>query len=89
MRSHLAKVNEITNQLNNVDQALKNRPTHEDVEKTMEKLNNLVTLKAFQGLQRVVMMKAEDVTVEELRVQVDNLIHRANNLDKKTEEQAK
>ena len=60
---------------------MKNRPTFEDVERSMEKMNQLVTLKAFQGLQRVVMQKAEDVTVDEIRVQVDALMHRADKLD--------
>ena len=40
-----------------------------------------MTLKAFQGLQRVVMQKAEDVTVDNIRIQVDALKHRADQMD--------
>ena len=40
-----------------------------------------MTLKAFQGLQRVVMQKAEDLTVDNIRIQVDALKHRADNMD--------
>lgn len=48
-----------------------------------------MTLKAFQGLQRVVMQKAEDVTVDNIRIQVDALKHRADNMDNSKEKHDK
>ena len=59
MRGHLAKVNEIKNTLIVLDGEVKRRPTQEDVDKDMSKLNDYPTLKSFKQLQRIVYQKTE------------------------------
>ena len=49
--------------------------TGDELQKRMEKLNQLTPLKSFQNLQRIVSQKAENVSFDELRVQCNAQQH--------------
>ena len=73
MRGYLSKINELKNEVQSIESQLELRPTVEEVEMKFTQLQGYVTVKAFQGLSRVVSTKAEEITQDEIRVQVGEL----------------
>lgn len=71
MRGYLTKINEVVNDIAAIEEKLAVRPTIEDIDAKMDKFKDYTTIKAFQGLQRIVSQKAEGIQQDEMRVQLD------------------
>lgn len=67
-KAYLQKINDIRNEIVTIEDNLRNRPTHDELERKFEKLSNYVSIKAFQGLQRIVSQKAESITADEMKI---------------------
>lgn len=62
MRGYLSKINDVVNDITVVEEKLTVRPTFDEMDQKLERLKDFATIKAFQGLQRVVSQKAEGIT---------------------------
>ena len=82
-RGHLVKVNEVFGDVASLEEKLKKRPTYEEVDNRLTKLDKYTPLAQFVVLKKLVSEKAEQMTQDELRVQVNALVHRANKYDAK------
>ena len=60
---------------------MNNRPTIDDIDSKMERFKDFTTIKAFQGLQRIVAQKAEAITQDEMRVLLDATTHRCTRIE--------
>ena len=54
MRGYLSKINEVCNDIALIEEKLTLRPVYEEVDEKLEKLKDYTTIKAFQGLQKIV-----------------------------------
>ena len=53
-RSYLSKINELTNEVMTLDKKIDTKATPDDIDSRFQQLQGYVTMKAFQGLQRIV-----------------------------------
>ena len=54
MRGYLSKINEVVTDVAMIEEKLAVRPTLEELDTKLEKFKEYTSLKAFQGLQRIV-----------------------------------
>ena len=81
MRGYLTKINDIINDIASLEEKLAVRPTLDDIDTKLERFKDYATVKAFQGLQRIVSQKAESITQDEMRVLLDATTHRCTRLE--------
>ena len=81
MRGYLTKINDIINDISTLEEKLAVRPTIDEVDTRMERIKEYTTVKAFQGLQKIVSQKAEAITQDEMRVLLDATTHRCTRLE--------
>ena len=81
MRGYISKINDVVNDVSAVEEKLTVRPTFDEMDQKLERLKDFATIKAFQGLQRVVSQKAEGITMDEQRVLLDATTHRCTRIE--------
>ena len=77
----MQKINTLESDILSIDNKILLRPTQDDVDQQFVKLQGYATMKAFNGLSKLVSMKADQISADEQRITIEAAGHRSTRIE--------